>query len=100
MIKLTHNNYDHKGKIENTQISIDIPFACYHSFGVQPAEQGWLANPNRRPKPGRHYCCDDHANLPHADQNNRHHLIIHHDVGDCLADSHAHPCQHTNLVNL
>jgi hypothetical protein len=29
---------DHKGKIENIQTSIDIPFTCDCSFSLQPAE--------------------------------------------------------------
>jgi len=99
-IELTHNHYDHKGKVEHTKISIDIPFACYHPFSMQPARQGWFANPDRRPGPGRHDRCDDHADPPHADKNNCQRPFIHHDAGSCLTSRHAHPTQYTRLVNV
>jgi hypothetical protein len=41
---------DHKGKIENIQTSIDIPFAYGNSFSLQPANQVQFSNPNNQPK--------------------------------------------------
>jgi len=41
---------DHKGNIENIQISIGIAFACGYSFSLQLSGQIWFANPDNRPE--------------------------------------------------
>ena len=81
---------DHKGKIENIQISIDIPFACGCSFGLQLAGQIQFANPNNWPKSNWRCCHDDLAGQTHPNSNGYHpNLYCTSSAG--LAHAHAFP---------
>ena len=93
MIKNNRLHVKHKGKIENTQIPMDIPRARHLAFIVQPAEQTWHANPNHQSKPGWHLRGFDYVGQSYSDQNNVRHSFIHHDAGDCHTGVHAYSAQ-------
>ena len=61
------SNYDHKGKIENIQTSIDGRFTCGRSFSLQPAGRNWFGNSNINPRPSWLAAYDDIAGQSHPE---------------------------------